>query len=186
MTGSTTFDQESQSARSSARPQWPKVVGTIGIVLGALILLDQLDNLAVVSWTEDDWGRIFAPDIAELIVRSVPSTGWLLLTSMVQMGLGVLLMVGSLALRKRALPGIYMCRFWAWLAIAWSVFIMGRATWWLLQNAGELLGVPLARWQAYGMLGIGLALVLLLAFPVFLLVWFSKHEVRSEYETWSS
>ncbi len=184
MTGSTTFDQETQSSRSSARPGWPKVIGTIGIVLGALIFLDQLDNLATMSWTEEDWGRIFAPDLAALIVRSMPSTGWLLLTSTVQMVLGVLLVVGSLALRRRAPSGIHLCRFWAWLAIAWSVFVMGRATWWLLQYAGELPEVPLARWQAYGMLGLGLALVLLLSFPVFLLVWLSKHDVRLEYETW--
>jgi len=177
MTDTTKFDQETQSSPNSPRPKWPKVIGTIGVVMGALILFDQLDDLATLSWTEDDWRRIFAPDIAELIVRSMPSTGWRLFTIIVQMGLGVLLVVGSLALRRRARRGIYLCRLWAWLAIAWSVFVMGRAAWWIQQYAGESRGIPPASWQAFGMFGIGLALVLLLTFPVFLLVWFSNHDV---------
>ena len=39
-------------------------------------------------------------------------------------------------------------------------------------------------WQAATALGIGFALVLLLAFPVFLLVWLARPEVRAEYSSW--
>jgi hypothetical protein len=169
---------------SAPRPQWPRVIGTIGIILGIFIFLDQVDDLLLLTWTEEDWRRIFAPGIADLIAQATPSVGWRLFSSVIQMGLGVLLFVGSLALRRRSRSGVFVCRLWAWLAIGWTVLTIGWAIWWLQRYAGEIPGLSEVSWQGYAAFGIVLALVLLLAYPVFLLVWFSKLDVQTEYKTW--
>jgi hypothetical protein len=160
------------------------VIGTIGIILGIIIFVDQIDDLLTLTWTEEQWGRVFAPGIAELIVQATPPVGWQLSSALIQMGLGVLLFVGSVGLRRRSRPGVYLSRLWAWLAIGWTVLSMGWGIWWLQRHAGEISGLSQVSWQGYAAFGIVLALVLLLAYPVFLLLWFSKADVRAECETW--
>lgn len=184
MTGSLTPHSGTPPSGGAPRPQWPRVIGTIGILLGTIMCLDKIDDLATLNWTEADWRSVFVPSIAELIVRVSPPVGLRLLDAVVQTGLGVFLIVASVALRRRRRAGVSLCRVWAWLAIAWGVTAMGWASWWLARQAGEIAGLSPARWQAWAVLGIGLALVLILAFPVFLLLWFSKLDVRAEVEAW--
>lgn len=184
MTGSQTPDRGAPPSGSAPRPQWPRVIGTIGIILGIIIFIDKIDDLVTLTWSAADWQTIFAPDIAELIVRASRPVGWHLLSGVVQMGLGVFLVVASIALRRRRRAGVSLCRVWAWLAIAWAVTAMGWAIWWLPRHAAEIPGLSLASWQAWAVFGIVFALVLILAFPVFLLLWFSKLDVRAEVETW--
>lgn len=184
MAGPENLDPSMPPTASTASPQWPRVIGTIGIILGIIIFLDQVDDLLLLRWTEEDWRRIFAPDIAALIGQATPSVGWRLFSSVIQMGLGVLLFVGSLALRRRSRSGVFVCRLWAWLAIGWTVLTIGWAIWWLQRHAGEISGLSDVSWQGYATFGIVLALVLLLAYPVFLLVWLSKRDVQTEYKTW--
>ncbi len=184
MTGPHTSDPGAAAHGSAPRPRWPGVIGTIGIILGVIIFIDKIDDLMTLTWTEEDWRRIFAPGLAELIVRAMPPVGWRLFSGVAEMGLGVLLFVASIALRRRRRSGVYLCRVWAWLAIVWAVMVMGWAIWWLQQYAGEIPGLSLVSWQGFAVFGIVFALVLLLAYPVFLLFWFSKPDVQAEYETW--
>ena len=168
------------------QPRWPQVIGTIGIVLGVLIFLDQVDDLWMgLTWTEEDWGRIFAPEMAEFMAMALRPTGWQLASTVIQMGLGLLLVVGSLGLRRRRRSGIAVCRSWAWLAIAWAVADIGWAVWLLSRYAGEIPSVPLVNWHTAAALGTGFALVLLLAFPIFLLVWLARPDMRAEYLSWA-
>lgn len=166
-------------------PRWPHVIGTIGIVLGVLIFLDQIDDLWMLTWTEEDLRRVFSPEIGALIAAAMRPKGWQLVSTVIQMGLGLLLVVGSLRLKRRRQSGIALCRSWAWLAIAWAVAVIGWGTWLLSRYSGEIPGVSIVSWQTAAVLGIGFALVLLLAFPVFLLVWLAKSEVREEYSSWA-
>lgn len=184
MTGPQEFDGGAPTSENGPRPRWPGVVGTIGMILGVIIFLDKIDDLVTLTWTEEDWRRIFAPDIAEVIARARPPQAWRLVSHLVQMGLGVLLFVGSIVLRRRRRAGVRLCRVWAWLAIVWAVVTIGWAIWWLQQFGGEMADVSLVGWQGYAAFGIVLALVLMLAFPVFLLVWFSKLDIWAEYATW--
>jgi len=50
---------------------------------------------------------------------------------------------------------------------------------------GDVPALTAAGGQGYVAFGLVLALALLLAFPVFLLVWFSAPTVRAEYERWA-
>lgn len=166
-------------------PRWPPVIGTIGIVLGVLILLDQIDDLWMLTWTEEDMRRVFAPEIAVLIAAAMRPKSWQLASTVIQMGLGLLLIVGSSRLKRRRQSAIALCRVWAWLAIAWAVAVIGWGVWLLSQYSGEIQGVSSVAWQTAAALGIGFALLLLLAFPVFLLVWLSRPEVEAEFSCWA-
>ena len=166
-------------------PHWPRVMGTIGIVLGVLIFIDQIDDLWMqLTWTEEDWRRFFSPEMAALMAAALRPTGWQLASTVIQMGLGLLLVVGSLRLHRRRPSGIFLCRTWSWLAIAWAIADIGWAIWLLSRYAGDIPGLSIVSWQTAAALGLGFALVLLLAFPVFLLVWFARPFVRSEYSSW--
>jgi hypothetical protein len=172
------------AAGEARRSSWPDVIGIIGIILSVIIFVDKLDDLMTLTWTEEQWSRLLGTPLAETIVRSLPPVGWRLVSSVAQMALAVLLLSGSLALRRRRRAGISRCRTWAMLAIAWVAVEIGWAIWWLSRYPEGLIGIPAATWQGFAAFGIAVALVLLLAFPVFLLIWFSRGEVRAEYEGW--
>ena len=170
---------------NESRPAWPRVIGTIGIVLGVLIFLDQLDDLWTQSmWTEEDWGRFFSPDLAALTAAALRPTGWRLASTLIEMGLGVLLVVGSVGLHRRRRSGIALCRAWAWVAVAWALAEIGWAVWLLSRYAGDVRDASIGSWQVAVALGLGLALVLLLAFPLFLLAWFGRPAVQDEVASW--
>ena len=102
-------------------PRWPTVIGTIGIVLGIVLLLDKVDDVMTLRWTAEDWRRIFGPNLADLIARSMPPFAWRVASTAVQIGLAALLIVGSVAVRRHARNGVSLCRLWAWLAMGWAV-----------------------------------------------------------------
>jgi hypothetical protein len=158
----------------------------IGIILSILIFVDKLDDLVTLTWTEENWREIFGPDLAEVIIGALPPFAWRLVSSLAHVALGVLLLVGCLGLRRRRRWGISRCRQWAVLAIVWIAVEMGWATWWLSRYGGEIAGLPPGTWQAAAAFGLAVALVILLAFPVFLIIWLARKEVRAEYESWSS
>ncbi len=178
------FDAYGAAQEKLPRSRWPEVIGIIGIILSVIIFVDKLDDLLTLTWTEDKWTRVVGADLADLIVRSLPPLGWRLASSLVHMALAVLLFAGSLALRGRRRSGVSRCRAWAVLAIGWVAVEIGWAIWWLSRYTGGIMGIAPATWQGYAAFGIAVALVILLAFPVFLLIWLSRSHVRVEYEGW--
>lgn len=167
--------------------RWPEVIGILGIILSVIIFIDKLDDLITLSWTAEQWRVLLGADLARLVVESLPPMAVRLVTSLAHMALGVLLFAGCLALRRRRRAGITRCRVWAALAIVWVVLEVGWAAWWLSHRTEEITrwaGISPGVWQGYAEFGIAVALVLLLAFPVFLLIWFGRREIRAEYETW--
>jgi hypothetical protein len=167
-------------------PRWPSVIGTIGIVIGIVLLIDTADDVLTLQWTAEHWRRIFAPEIADVIARAMPSVGMRIVSTVVQVALAALLVVGCLALRRRSRAGVVHCRLWAWLAIAWVVIQLARGAVWLRQFGNDLPSVGAVTPHAYALFAGALAAVILLAFPVFLLVWLSRPAVRAEYERWDS
>lgn len=169
---------------SLPRSRWPNVIGIIGLVLSTIMFVDKLDNLVTFDWTEEQWARLVGANLADLIVRSLPPRGVRLISSVVHMALAILLFTGSWALRGRRRSAVSKCRAWAKLAIGWVAVEIGWAIWWLSRFTGELMGIAEATWRGYAAFGIALALVILLAYPVFLLTWLSRSHVRAEYEGW--
>jgi hypothetical protein len=169
---------------SLPRSRWPDVIGIIGLVLSAIMFFDKLNDLVTLTWTEEQWSRFVGTDLADVIVRSLPPRGVRLVSSVVHMALAILLFTGSLALRGRRRSAVDKCRVWATLAIGWVAVEIGWAIWWLSRFTGEIMGVAQATWQGYAAFGIALALLILLAYPVFLLTWLSRSHVRAEYTGW--
>jgi hypothetical protein len=169
----------------STQSRWPRVVGTISIVLAVIMVVDQVDDvITALTWSPEDWRRMFAPEVADLIVRAMPPLEWLVVSAVVGSALGVLLFVGAIFLRRRRLHGVTLCRSWAWLAIVWALLEMARAISWFRGYSEDLAGISGAEWQGYAVFGTVVALAVLLAWPVFLLVWFRRPDVRLEYEEW--
>lgn len=173
------------SESNTPRCDWPRTLGTIGIVLGALIFLDQIDDLWMqLTWTEEEWRLFFSPELAALMADALRPAGWQMASALVQMGLGLLLVAGSLGLRRHRRSGVSLCRAWAWLAVVFAIVDIGWAVSLLSRHSGTIPGVSVTGWQTATALGIGFALVLLLAYPVFLLAWFGRPRVEAEYSSW--
>jgi uncharacterized membrane protein YedE/YeeE len=161
------------------------VVGVIGIILAVIMVVDQVDDvITYLMWSPEDWRRYFAPEVADLIVQAMPPLGWLMTSAVVGIGLGLLLFVGSIFLRRRRRNGVTLCRAWAWLAIVWAVLEIVRAISWFKGYSGELAGVPAGVWQGYAVFGIVVAMAVMMTFPLFLLFWFRRPDIRTEYEEW--
>lgn len=165
--------------------RWPITIGTIGVILGVVLILDNVDDLVTLRWTAAEWQSLLGPYIADWIARTLPPTGWRLLAAVVQIGLGGLLIVASVGLRRRSRAGVARCRLWAWLAIGWTAVTIAGGTLWLLRHAAEFPSLASPGVGGYVAFGLALALVLLLAFPVFLLVWLSLPHVRAEWQGWA-
>ncbi len=185
VTGLRSFEPAEPHPTVVSVRRWPRVIGTIGIVLGVLACLDQLDDLVTMTWTAGDWQRIRSPGITQIIIQEMPSVGWRMLAVAVELGLGILLIVGSLAVRRRQLFGVFVCRVWAILAIAWTVLAIGWAISWVEQLRPSLQAASPGPWESLGFV-LPLIFLLMLAYPVFLLVWFANPRVHREYDTWSS
>lgn len=178
-------DPETLSPSADPAPRWPRTVGSIGIVVGVLMFLDQVDDLLVpLFWTTEDWSRQVGPELAAFLVRTLPPRAWMVTTCLVKLALGAFLVLGSIRLRRRRRSGVILCRVWAGLAIAWLAVEMGWAAVWLARHAGEIPGIPAEGWQGFATCGMIVALAVLLAWPVFLLVWLAKPEVREQVAGW--
>lgn len=173
------------AAGHEPRSRWPEVIGIIGIVLSVVMVADKVDDVLTLGWAEEDWRRIFGAYLTDIVTDAMPPAGWRLVSSVAHIGLGVLLFVGSIGLRRHRRSAVAKCRLWALLAIVWVAVEIGWAIWWLSGYTGQVAGVSAAEWQGYAAFGIAVAVVILLAFPLFLLVWLARREVRAEYESWT-
>jgi hypothetical protein len=177
---------ESMSNVTEPATRWPRILGTLGIILGALSILDKLDDLLLApmfrsaSW----WSQLVGPDLGEKIVGWMPPPAWLAASTLIGIVLGCLLLVGSLRLRQRRRSGASLTRTWAWLAIAWLVVEIATSSAWLARYTGQLDDLSSAAWQVPAALGIVITFALLAVYPVFLLIWFDRTPIQSEVASW--
>ncbi len=102
-------EHQAETEIADAPPaRWPKVMGTVGVVLGVIMLIDKTDDLVVIPllWAGDGWSSLLGPELGDLVARSTPLWAWLLFYILLGMALGVLLVVASLRLRSRYPSGV--------------------------------------------------------------------------------
>ena len=164
--------------------RWPGIVGVIGMVVGAIMALGELQELVrILTWTEEDWQALLGPLWTESIVAALPSTPWRVASSIVEIGLGCLLLVASWWLFRRDRRAVGACRTWAWLAIGYAAVVIVWVATWLPRYLDGLPGDEQAGAGAV-YFGMAVAMGIMLAFPVFLLYWLSREDVRTDYEAW--
>ncbi len=166
--------------------RWPKVVGTLGVILGGIMFVDKADDMILIPlmWGGDSRSLLLGPEMGEIVARSMPNVVGFILYLLLGMLLGLMLIIGSLRLRRRSPSGVTLCRAWAWLSIVWLAAGMTVALWWLGDYGDEVASVAGTGWHSTAFSGTLLALAILLAYPVFLLVWLSRAPVKEEYLTW--
>lgn len=178
-------EPESSRRSPAALSRWPLTMGTIGIVIGILMILDEVDDLQVaLFWTAEEWRHLVGQELADFLVRSLPPRAWMVANCLVKMALGGLLVAGSLALRHRRRLGVTLCRSWAGLAIAWLALEMTWVFAWMSRHAHEIPALPPTGWQGPTTWAIALAFTLLLAWPVTLLSWLARPQARQEIASW--
>ncbi len=177
--------QSHAAALDVSASRWPGVLGVIGMVLGGLTLLDKASDLLwLLVWSEGDWYRVLPSQLARLVVSVMPPTAWIAITTLIWIALSVLLINGSLELYRRHRSGILRSRLWARLAIGWIAVEWTVGLWWFTTIADDLSTVAPAGWQATAVPAILLVLALMLAYPVFLLVWLGRPSVAHEHAGW--
>lgn len=167
--------------------RWPRVIGTLGIIVGALMFIDKMDDLLMLPLmrSREWWAGLMGGEMADLVIRWIPSPIWIVVASSIGMVLGALLVVGALRLRRGRRSGVELCRAWSWLAIGWLLVEVGAAVLWMFIHAAELRQLaPSADWEGSTALAILLVLIIMAAFPVFLLSWFSRPEIKAQFAAW--
>ena len=164
--------------------RWPGVVGVLGMVIGAMMALSEAQEIVrILTWTEQDWQALLGPAWTESVVATLPSMPWQVASSVFELGLGCLLFVGAWWMFWRERRAIRACRSWAWLAIAYAAVIIVWVATWMPRYLQTVPGVEqVSAGELY--FGMMVAVAMLLTFPVFLLYWLARHDVRADYEVW--
>lgn len=171
---------------------WPKVIGIIAIVFGAL---------GAVNGVMGFMGQF----VAEKVIDIVP-TGqreafeatkdlriWVFLDYLVRLALGVVLIVGGSKLVGRKPGSARILRAWSWLKILASVYSVAIA--WqaiptqiaVMQQDPNMQSSGLSTAMLEFILKLGFVAFLLwcIALPVFLLIWFARRTIKDEIRGWS-
>ena len=69
--------------------------------------------------------------------------------------------------------------------MTWVIVSMGLVIGWIGRIGASFPGAGQAEVESAARCGVALAAVLLLAYPLFLLYWFSRGAIRAETEAWS-
>lgn len=177
-------DSETPGLDRSDPPRWPRVVGTIGIVVAVIMFVDKFDDLLMLPWLQSRewWVGLVGEGLATDILRWMPPSSWIAFASVIGMALGALLFVGALKIRRRHRSGVALCRIWAWLAIVWLLVELSLSLWWVSGLIGEL--APPGEVLGPALFTIVVILAVILAFPVFLLSWFNRPVIKAQLAAW--
>lgn len=170
---------------------WPKVIGAISIVLACGACLGGV------------WGFL-APAFLEAVAKNVPAnqaapfaamqewSTWIVVRSALTMLIALVLLVTGIDLLRRRRRGIKLGRVWAVLKMIFGVAgaLVGLAmqqeqlqeiSQQMSQQNAPISGSVLA---VLGAVGVVFGILWTCAFPVFLLIWFSRAKVKTEYAQW--
>lgn len=168
---------------------WPKVLGIIAIVLGAL---------AAVGSCIGAGASFFAGAMVDLVPEGEASglegmmawQSWLVGLSVLATGLGIGLLVGGVGLVRRRPFAATACLGWAILKMVYvlaSAFVgyqVNVAQFEVMQNDPNMAGMPAGFMGAVSLFGATLGVLWGWALPIFMLIWFSRRRIHEEVESW--
>ena len=170
---------------------WPRIIGIIAIVLGALGILGGLQGM-LAPWILEAVASIMPRGTEGTLDAVVESANWLIVTSIMTTGVAALLLAGGVGLVKRRQWGIGTCRAWAVLKML--LVLLNTGVGYFVQEASL---TALAEQTPRGaqmseefvtaavVLGLILGVAWGWAFPVFMLIWLGRGRVKAETSAWS-
>ena len=181
---------------------WPKVIGVITIVFGALGILvygcgGLIGNVIVValSGAAQSGGAIDPVNAAQMDVlrQYMP---WTILSGLGSLALGVLLLVAGIGLLRRRSWSRKASVVWSILRMTYAIptgvlgYIVNTAQFEAMEQAAASSSSPIpsgffAIMHSLGPAGLGCGLVWGWALPVFLLSWFSRSKIKAEVAQWT-
>jgi hypothetical protein len=173
-------------ATETPRTRWPTVLGVIGIIVAVLAFIDEIGELVrLFTWSDADWARLMGAEAVELIKKAGPPLGLVVASAVINLELALLLFVGSILLLRRKRGGVICCKVWAWIVLPWLVIQLVLALTWLRDLLEALLQPDLMPTMGAVVAGVVFGFALVAVFPVFLLVWFARPNIRAEYTLWN-
>lgn len=170
---------------------WPRIIGIIAIVLGALGILGGLYGM-LAPWIVEAIASIMPRGTEGTLDAVVESANWLIVTSIITTGVAALLLVGGVGLVKRRQWGVGTCRAWAVLKML--LVLLNTGVGYFLQQASLAAlseqtpgGAQMPQELVTAMVVVGLIFGIAWgwAFPVFILIWLARGKIKAETSAWS-
>jgi uncharacterized membrane protein len=128
---------------------WPKIIGIIAIVFGAVASLFGVLGL-LAQLMVDKLAEVVPDEQKEAMTASMQNQGMNILSTALQLGAAVLLIVGGVKLLGRKRSGVSICRAWAVLKILVVIlasvisYSAVKAQMEMIQNDPELANAQIA------------------------------------------
>ncbi len=176
--------------REAAPSSWPKVIGIIAIVLGSVAALFGLLGMFAPALTEA-LSKNMPPEQQRLMEVTKQYSTALTLVSLISAVIGTVLLVAGIGLLKRLRRGVKLAIVWSIAKIAYELAYAGLNYRIQIQTWDAMKDDPNLSTVGGGMAG-GLAWVTAVAtllfgcaFPIFMLIWFSRRKIKEETASWS-
>jgi hypothetical protein len=182
---------------------WPTVIGILMIIIGSIGLLIYGCGGAVSTIMPSILsGAANSPNANQDPVTVAQLTfyrtylPWNIGNAVVLIAQGALVLVAGIRLLRRRSSAARFARLWAVARLVWVVpqsvvgYLMSAHMFQALADAGAQSGQPMpgnmmALMQGFGVIGAVMGAVFYSAFPIFLLIWFSRTSIRGEMAQWS-
>jgi len=170
---------------------WPMVIGVIAIVVASLGLAGSCCGMFspfisgfFIDMAADSGSA--PPEQIAMMRASQPPVVWMLFASLIGLGLSVLLLLGGIAIARRRANGATLCKVWSWINSPWAAiaFIIGAYFQLIVPQDSQQMG---SAFQYLGLaFGACITLVVGIAFPLFMLIWFAKATIKDEIAAWEA
>ena len=169
---------------------WPKVIGIIAIILGALGALGGV------------WGAI-SPLFTDALMSMVPAgqatgmeamqqfKGWTVVSSLLMLGVAVLLLVAGVGLVQRRGWAPKISMLWSIVKIVFVAansivsYKMMQAQFAAMTKDPDMAAVPAGLMDAFGAAGLGVGVCWGWLLPIFMLIWFTRGKIKAEVAEWA-
>jgi len=181
--------------------KWPKTIGIIAIVLGALGFFNGLMRLAGAWLSKVQMENMVTAKQADAEVVGAFLTDWMplqIVSGIIFAVIAILLLTGGILLMKRRKLSVVIFRVWAVAYLVTGFLVAWKSLPMMSQQlditmaqamAGEEIEKAtvetIANFSEIGAkIGLGINLVWTLACSLFFLIWFGRRSVREETKSW--
>jgi len=168
---------------------WPKVIGIIAIVLGSLGVLGGMYGVVsplLLGWMADMMPPGQATSLAVIQEFSI----WVVFGSLLGLAVATWLLFGGIALVKRRRSSRKICLGWAVVKMVFVVantvasFAMAESQMEAMAQDPNLPPLPAGFASGMAIFGAGFGVCWGWALPVFMLIWFSRSNIKSQMALW--